>query len=160
DEMGHPTTLSYLAEAASAVFRETGLLPHLNPGLLNREDLDSLRQVSVSQGIMLESASPRLCQRGGPHFGSPDKDPLARLETIRLAGEAQVPFTSGILIGIGETRTERIDALLALRDLQDQYGHIQEIIVQNFRPKPGTLMAKAPAASEEELLWTIAVARL
>ncbi|MGV3652814.1 MAG: 5-amino-6-(D-ribitylamino)uracil--L-tyrosine 4-hydroxyphenyl transferase CofH [Noviherbaspirillum sp.] len=159
-EMGHPTTLSYLAQAAEAVFRETGLLPHLNPGLLDREDFAALRPVSVSQGIMLESVSQRLCERGGPHFGSPDKDPKARLETIRLAGEAGVPFTSGILIGIGETRAERIESLLALRDLHDQYGHIQEIIVQNFRPKPGTLMASTPAAPEQELLWTIAVARL
>ena len=159
-EMGHSTTLSYLAQAAEAVFRETGLLPHLNPGLLDREDFAALRPVSVSQGIMLESVSQRLCERGGPHFGSPDKDPKARLETIRLAGEAGVPFTSGILIGIGETRAERIESLLALRDLHDQYGHIQEIIVQNFRPKPGTLMASKPAAPEQELLWTIAVARL
>ena len=159
-EMGFASTLDYLAEAARAVYAETGLLPHLNPGLMNLEDLRALRQVSISQGIMLESTSQRLCERGGPHFGSPDKLPAARLETIRLAGEAGVPFTSGILIGIGETREERIDALLALRDLHERHGHIQEIIIQNFRPKVGTLMVNAPIPSLEEHLWTIAAARL
>jgi len=158
--LGHQTTLSYLAAVARAVYAETGLLPHVNPGLLDAADIAALREVSVSQGIMLESASERLCGRGGPHHGSPDKRPAARLETIRLAGEANVPFTSGVLIGIGETRTERIEALLALRDLNDRYGHIQEIIVQNFRPKPGTRMAESPAPSVEDHLWTIAAARL
>jgi FO synthase len=156
----HETTLSYLAAAARAVFEETGLLPHLNPGLLDTDDLAALRQVSVSQGIMLESASERLCARGGPHFGSPDKHPAARLDTIRKAGELSVPFTSGILIGIGETRAERVEALLALRDLNDRHGHIQEIIIQNFQPKLGTRMADVPPPSLEEHVWTIAVARL
>jgi FO synthase len=160
DRLDHATTLSYLAEAARAVFAETGLLPHVNPGLLTADDIAMLRKVSVSQGIMLESTAERLCARDGPHFGSPDKHPAARLNTIRLAGEQQVPFTSGILIGIGETRRERIEALLALRDLHDAHGHIQEIIIQNFRPKPGTRMAEAPAPALDELLWTIAVARL
>ena len=109
---------------------------------------------------MLESGAPRLAERGGPHHGSPDKDPAARLATIRMAGEQRVPFTTGILIGIGETRRERVEALLALRDLHDVHGHIQEIIVQNFRPKPGTRMAEVPAPTVEEHLWTIAVARL
>ncbi len=158
--LGHETTLSYLAEMAGLVLRETGLLPHLNPGLMTRADLDLLRRVSASQGIMLESAAERLRDRGGPHFGSPDKDPARRLETIRLAGEAAVPFTSGILIGIGETRRERIEALLALRDLHDRYGHIQEIIIQNFRAKPGTRMAGAPEPDLADHLWTIAAARL
>ncbi len=130
---------------AQLVFEETGLLPHANPGLLDAADLAALRKVSISQGIMLESASARLMQKGGPHHGSPDKEPAARLATIRMAGEQRVPFTTGILIGIGETRQERIDALLALRDLHDAHGHIQEIIIQNFRPKPGTRMADAPA---------------
>jgi FO synthase len=160
DRLGHPTTLSYLAAAASAVHRETGLLPHLNPGLMTGEDIDALRKVSVSQGIMLESVSERLCEKGGAHHGSPDKAPAARLETVRLAGERNVSFTSGILIGIGETRQERIDSLLALRDLNDVYGHIQEIIIQNFRPKPGTRMENAAAPDVEDHLWTIAVARL
>ncbi len=158
--LGHETTLSYLAEMAGTVLKETGLLPHLNPGLLTRGDLDLLRKVSVSQGIMLESASERLSQRGGPHFGSPDKLPRRRLATIAAAGEAAVPFTSGILIGIGETRRERIEALLALRDLQHRYGHIQEIIIQNFRAKPDTKMADAPDPDQADHLWTIAIARL
>ena len=158
--LGHETTLSYLAEVAGLVLAETGLLPHVNPGLLDTGDIAALRKVSVSQGIMLESTAERLCERGGPHHGSPDKAPAARLATIRLAGEASAPFTSGILIGIGETRAERVEALLALRELHDRYGHIQEIIVQNFRPKSGTRMADAPAPSLAEHLWTIAVARL
>jgi FO synthase len=157
---GHETTLSYLAEIAGLVLKETGLLPHVNPGLMSTDDLASLRSVSVSQGIMLESLSLRLSAKGGPHYGSPDKHPEARLETIRRAGERAVPFTSGILIGIGETRAERIEALLALRDLNDAYGHIQEIIIQNFRPKPGTRMSEAEAPTLDDHLWTIAVARL
>jgi FO synthase len=160
DRLGHETTLSYLAEMAGLVLRETGLLPHLNPGVMSRADLDALRQVSASQGIMLESASPRLRRRGGPHFGSPDKDPALRLDTIRAAGEAGVPFTSGILIGIGETRRERVESLLALRDLNDRYSHIQEIIIQNFRAKPVTRMAGAAEPDLADHLWTIAVARL
>jgi FO synthase len=158
--LGHKTTVSYLVEMAELVLKATGLLPHVNPGLLTAEDLDALRGVSISQGIMLESASERLCARGGAHFGSPDKMPSARLETIRLAGERAVPFTSGILIGIGETRAERIDSLLALRDLNDAHHHLQEIIVQNFWPKPGTKMAGAPAPDLDDHLWTIAVTRL
>src|SRR5262249_26841357 len=139
--LGHPTTLSYLAAMAALVLKETGLLPHLNPGLLTRGDLDSLRQGSVSQGLMLESGSDRLSQRGGPRFGSPDKAPARRLATIAAAGEAAVPFTSGILIGIGETRRERIEALLALRELHRRHGHLQEVIIQNFKAKPDTRMA-------------------
>jgi FO synthase len=160
DTLGHETTLSYLAEMAGLVLKETGLLPHLNPGLLTRDDFDALRTVSVSQGIMLESASERLSQRGGPHFGSPDKLPGRRLATIKAAGEAAIPFTSGILIGIGETRSERIEALLALRESHSCHGHIQEIIIQNFRAKPGTKMAAAAEPDQADHLWTIAVARL
>ncbi|MGA7259390.1 MAG: 5-amino-6-(D-ribitylamino)uracil--L-tyrosine 4-hydroxyphenyl transferase CofH [Stellaceae bacterium] len=159
-QLGHETTLSYLAEMAELVLRETGLLPHLNPGIMTRADIDRLRQVSVSQGIMLESAAERLRRRGGPHFGSPDKDPALRLETIHAAGGAAVPFTSGILIGIGETRRERIESLLALRDLHERYGHLQEIIIQNFRAKPGTRMAHALEPDLYDHLWAIAVARL
>ncbi|MBI4193806.1 MAG: 7,8-didemethyl-8-hydroxy-5-deazariboflavin synthase CofG, partial [Betaproteobacteria bacterium] len=160
ERLGHKTTLSYLAEAARAVFEETGLFPHVNPGVLEAPDIAALRKVSVSQGVMLESAADRLCERGGPHFGSPDKRPAVRLETLRLAGEAGVPFTTGLLIGIGETRAERIEALLLIRELNDRCGHVQEVIIQNFRPKPGTRMANAPALSLEEHLWTIAAARL
>ncbi|HEV2301730.1 MAG TPA: 5-amino-6-(D-ribitylamino)uracil--L-tyrosine 4-hydroxyphenyl transferase CofH [Stellaceae bacterium] len=158
--LGHETTLSYLAEMAGLVFRETGLLPHLNPGVMSRADIEALRKVSISQGIMLETASERLAGRGGPHFGSPDKRPAVRLATIAAAGEAAVPFTSGILIGIGESRAERLEALLALRGLHERHGHIQEIIIQNFRAKPGTRMAGAPEPSLDEHLWTIAAARL
>jgi FO synthase len=158
--LGHDTTLSYLGEMAGLVLKETGLLPHLNPGVMGRDETARLRAVSVSQGIMLESAAERLAQRGGPHFGSPDKLPARRLAAIAAAGEAAVPFTSGILIGIGETRVERIEALLALRDLNERYGHIQEIIIQNFRAKPGTRMAAAAEPDETEHLWTIAAARL
>ncbi|MEA2760239.1 MAG: synthase [Methylobacteriaceae bacterium] len=158
--LGHETTISYLAEAAKAVLERTGLLPHVNPGVMNADEIAQLRTVSVSQGIMLENASSRLSERGGAHFGSPDKQPAARLATLRAAGEQSVPFTTGILIGIGETQAERIDSLLQLRALQDEFGHIQEIIVQNFRPKPGTLMATAPAATVEDHLRTISLARL
>jgi FO synthase len=158
--LGCETTLSYLAQMAELVQRETGLLPHLNPGVMTRADIERLRRASVSQGIMLESAAARLGRRGGPHFGSPDKDPALRLETIGFAGEAAVPFTSGILIGIGETRRERIQSLLALRDLHERYGHLQEIIIQNFRAKPGTRMAQAPEPDLDDHLWTIAAARL
>jgi FO synthase len=159
-ELGHETTLSYVAEAAKAVLQETGLLPHINAGVMGAGDIAMLRGVSVSQGLMLESTSERLLEKGQPHYGSPDKLPSARLETIRLAGEQKVPFTSGILIGIGETREERIDALLALRDLHAEYGHIQEIIIQNFRAKPGTKMVNAPEPDLNELLWTIAMSRI
>ena len=160
DRLGHATTISYLAEAARLVLEETGLLPHANPGCMDAGELSALRRVSVSQGIMLESASARLCEPGGAHHGSPDKHPAVRLATIRMAGELRIPFTTGILIGIGETRLERVEALLALRSLHETYGHLQEIIIQNFRPKPGTRMAETPPATLEEHLWTIAVARL
>jgi FO synthase len=158
--LGQESTLSYLRDMAELVFTETGLFPHLNPGLMNADELAELRKVSISMGIMLESASDRLLEKGMPHYGSPDKVPERRFETMRLAGEAKVPFTSGILIGIGETRRERIESLLALRDIQNDYGHIQEIIVQNFRAKPETLMANAPEPDLNELLWTIAMARI
>ncbi|MEK9723825.1 MAG: 7,8-didemethyl-8-hydroxy-5-deazariboflavin synthase CofG, partial [Rhodospirillaceae bacterium] len=159
-DLGHATTVGYLAEMAEAVQRETGLLAHVNPGVMTADDIRALRRVSVSQGLMVESLSERLCARGGPHFGSPDKRPAARLETVRLAGKLAVPFTSGLLIGIGETCAERLETLVVLRDLHAAHGHVQEIIVQNFKPKPGTRMADAPPAPADELLWTIAVARL
>jgi FO synthase len=159
-KLGYATTLDYLAAMATLVFKETGLLPHLNPGVMSIEDIRRLRTVSVSQGIMLESASERLAGKGGPHFGSPDKLPSVRLATIAAAGEAAVPFTTGILIGIGETRRERVEALLALRDLHRRYGHIQEVIIQNFRAKPMTRMANAPEPDFSDHLWTIAVARI
>ena len=158
--LGCETTLEYLRRAAAAVLDETGLLPHLNPGVMTRDDVRELRSVSASMGLMLETTSERLSARGGPHFGSPDKTPALRLATLAAAGEEQVPFTTGILIGIGETRAERLDALQAIRELADRYGHVQEVIVQNFRAKPGTRMADAAEPELEELMWTIAAARL
>lgn len=159
-EMGFTSTIDYLVHVAGRVLEETGLLPHINAGTMTRDEIKRLREVSASMGIMLESVSKRLCQKDMPHYGSPDKDPELRLETLRLAGEESVPFTTGILIGIGETRSERIESLLAIRDLHQRYGHIQEIIIQNFRAKPNTRMAQAPEPDLAELLWTIAVARL
>lgn len=159
-EMGFASTLDYVAHVAQRVFAETGVLPHINAGCMDDDEIAALRKVSASMGIMLESASERLCEKGMPHYGSPDKDPRIRLQTIERAGQARVPFTSGILIGIGETRRERIESLLALRKLHLQYGHLQEIIVQNFRAKESTKMAQAPEPDLEELLWTIAVARV
>ena len=160
EEMGYASTLAYLRDAAQRVYQETGLLPHLNPGTMNADEIAMLRPVAPSMGIMLESSSPRLTEKGMPHYGSPDKNPQLRLATIEMAGQAKIPLTSGILIGIGESRRERIDSLLALRDLHLAYGHLQEIIIQNFRAKPATKMADAPEPALEELLWTIAVARI
>ena len=159
-EAGFETTLDYLAHVAERVLRETGLLPHINAGNMSAAEIATLRRVSASMGIMLESASTRLCEKGMPHYGSPDKDPALRIETIELAGQAGVPFTTGILIGIGETRRERIESLLAIRRLHERHGHIQEVIVQNFRAKPDTRMSEAPEPDLDELLWTIAAARL
>jgi FO synthase len=158
--LGCETTLEYLARCAKLVLDETGLLPHLNPGVMSRAELEALRPVAASMGIMLETTAVRLAEKGGPHWASPDKIPARRLETIRLAGELAIPFTSGILIGIGETREERIDALLALRALGEEHGHVQEVIVQNFRAKPGTRMASHAEPSLDDHLWTIAVARI
>jgi FO synthase len=160
DEMGFSSTLEYLCESARLVHQETGLLPHLNPGTMTAGEIAMLRPLAPSMGIMLESASPRLTVKGMPHYGSPDKDPGLRLATIEQAGRARVPLTSGILIGIGETRRERIESLLALRNLHRDYGHLQEINIQNFRAKPGTKMSEAPEPDLDDLLWTIAVARI
>jgi FO synthase len=158
--LGHKTTISYLTAMAELVLKETGLLPHLNAGVLSAEDLAVMRHVCVSQGLMLETSAARLGLRGGPHFGSPDKQPTVRMQVIRSAGEARIPFTSGILIGIGETRRERLTALLGLRGLHERYGHLQEIIIQNFRAKPGTKMSGHPEPALDDHLWTLAAARL
>src|SRR5919202_36929 len=155
--LGCESTLEHLGRAADAVLDVTGLLPHLNPGVLSLDDLRALRPVSASMGLMLETTAVRLSERGGPHFGSPDKLPSVRVETLRAAGVARVPFTTGILIGIGETREERLDALMTIAAAGP---HVQEVIVQNFRAKPGTKMAAAPEPPLDELLWTLAVARL
>jgi len=158
--LGHASTISYLADMCGAVIKETGLLPHVNAGVLTSADFERLRPVSASMGLMLETVSPRLCEPGQVHYGSPDKDPAHRLETIRLAGVHKVPFTTGILIGIGETRLERIQSLVAIRNLHRQYGHIQEVIIQNFRAKADTRSADAEEPDLEEMLWTVAVARM
>jgi FO synthase len=160
EAIGATSTLDYLQRMAALVLQDTGLLPHLNPGVMEAADFQRLRPVSASMGLMLETASDRLSERGGPHFGSPDKAPARRLATLRTAGGLRVPMTTGLLIGIGETRRERIESLLALRDIHDAHGHLQELIIQNFRAKPGTRMARAPEPSLEEQLWTIAVTRL
>jgi FO synthase len=160
DELGYSDTLAYVAAMAQLIFEETGLLPHINPGTMTREEMMPLRKVSASLGIMLESTAERLHERGGPHWRCPDKLPQARLDTLRHAGELSVAVTSGILIGIGETRAERIDALLTLRDLHQEHGHLQELIIQNFRAKPDTRMANAPEPDIADQAWTIAMTRL
>jgi 7,8-didemethyl-8-hydroxy-5-deazariboflavin synthase CofG subunit len=157
---GYHSTLDYLRAMCDLVIRETTLLPHVNPGVMTATDIASLRDVSVSMGLMLESVSDRLLRRGGPHYRCPDKAPRLRLTTIEEAGRQRVAFTTGILIGIGETPEERIDALFAIRRLHERYGHIQEVIVQNFRAKPDTAMAGRVDASEADMLKTLAVARL
>ena len=157
---GFASTVDYLEFAAKTVFEETGLFPHLNPGNLTLEEFNRLRAAAPSMGIMLESASDRLTEKGQPHYGSPDKVPAVRLKTLADAGATKVPMTTGILIGIGETRRERIDSLLKIKQLHDDYGHIQEVIIQNFKAKPNTKMRYAPEPSLEELLWTIAIARI
>ncbi len=154
------TTAEYVEQICKLILAETGLLPHVNAGVMSEAETARLRKVSVSQGIMLESVSERLCERGGAHHGSPDKAPAVRLEAIEAAGRLRVPFTSGILIGIGETRLERVQSLLALRDLHARYGHLQEIIVQNFRAKADTRFAGHHEPGLDDLLWTTAVARL
>jgi len=157
--MGFETTVHYLAHVAGRVMEETGLIPHVNPGVLSRDEIDLLRKVSASQGLMLEQASTRLLKRGQAHWASPDKQPEARLETIRLAGELSVPFTTGLLIGIGETLKERAETIARLAAVA--HGeHVQELIVQNFRAKPDTLMGRAPEPDMEELLRAVAVTRL
>ncbi len=160
EELGFSSTVDYLAHVAALVRDRTGLLPHLNPGTLTADEFRKLRSAGASMGMMLETTSWRLSERGGPHFGSPDKNPDIRLATLEAAGEAQVPFTTGILIGIGETRAERIDALLKIRDAHARHGHIQEVIVQNFLPKADTKMHAFPPADPLDHQWTIAVARL
>jgi FO synthase len=160
DALGHASTVDYLAAACLLVLEETGLLPHANAGALFPDELARLRQVSASQGMMLESLSERLHQPGGPHARCQTKLPARRLATLEAAGELAIPFTTGILVGIGETRAERLEALAAIGEAHRRHGHVQEVIVQNFRPKPGTAMAAAPAPSLDDFLWTIAAARV
>jgi 7,8-didemethyl-8-hydroxy-5-deazariboflavin synthase CofG subunit len=160
NRMGHSTTLGYLRQVCELVTKETGLLPHANPGLMGERDLSALREVNVSMGIMLETLSDRLLGPGLAHDRAPDKVPSRRLRTIGLAGKLAIPFTTGILIGIGETHAERVHALMAIRELHERYGHIQEVIVQNFRRKPGIPMRDHAEPPMDDLLRTAAVARL
>jgi FO synthase len=159
-KLGFDSTLEYLAAMSELVLEETGLLPHSNPGVMGAEDLRRLRETNVSVGLMLESASPRLGRPGEAHWKAPDKVPSLRLRTIDEAGRLSMAFTTGILMGIGETTEERVDALLAIRSAHQKYGHVQEVIVQPFRAKPDIRMARAPEPSTEDLERTIAVARL
>ncbi|WP_399345059.1 bifunctional FO biosynthesis protein CofGH [Umezawaea sp. Da 62-37] len=161
DARGYSSTLDYVRACAIAVLEETGLLPHLNPGVLSWEELQRLKPVASSMGMMLETTATRLwSEKGGPHHGSPDKEPAVRLRVLTDAGRVNVPFTTGILIGIGETITERAESLMAIRGIAQQYGHIQEVIIQNFRAKPDTAMRGMPDADLHELAATISVARL
>ncbi len=157
---GFGTTLEYLAYVSRLVLEETTLLPHANPGTMSRREMAALLPYNPSMGLMLESTSPALHAPGGAHEFAPSKRPRVRLRTIELAGELRLPFTTGILIGIGDTREDRIESLLAIRDLHRRFGHVQEVIVQNFRAKPGTAMAEKLDADTIELLWSVAAARL
>ncbi len=157
---GYRTTLEYLGDVSRLVLEETSLLPHGNPGTMSRREMEQLKEVNASMGLMIENVAPRLADAGGPHELAPSKRPSVRVKTVEIAGELGIAFTTGILIGIGETPEERIDSLLAIRDLHRRYGHVQEVIVQNFRAKPDTPMSGHLDASTEDLLWTVAVSRL
>src|ERR1051326_2330629 len=158
--VGLKRTLDYLYDACKAALAQTGILPHAHPGIMGSGDLRRLKEANPSMGLMLESTSERLMRPGGAHDNAPDKKPALRLRTIAAAGKLRIPFTTGILIGIGETWEERIDSLFAVRELDDRYGHIQEVIVQNFRPKPEIPMRDWPAPARDDMLKTIALARL
>ncbi|MBZ5662983.1 MAG: 7,8-didemethyl-8-hydroxy-5-deazariboflavin synthase CofG [Acidobacteriia bacterium] len=158
--LGYKSTLHYLEAMCEKVLRESTLLPHPNPGLMSAEWLERLSRVAPSMGLMLETTSTRLLAKGAAHDNAPDKEPAKRLRVIEDAGRQSIPFTTGILIGIGETLEERVDALVAIRDLHARYGHIQEVIVQNFRAKSGTPMTHWPEPDRGEMLRTLAVARL
>lgn len=158
--LGHTSMIDYLAEMCDLVLKESSLLPHVNAGTLAEDELLQLKEVSVSMGMMLENVSRRLLQRGEAHFACPDKVPVQRLRTLERAGVHGVPFTTGILIGIGETWEERVDSLNAINDAHQRHGHIQEVIVQNFRAKPGTAMANHPEPSLDDMVRTLVLARL
>lgn len=160
EKRGFKTTLDYLTYACQLVLEETDMLPHANPGTMARREIAALQPFNPSMGLMLESTSKALYVKGGPHEFAPSKRPRVRLKTLELAGQLRVPFTTGILIGIGESRRDRIESLVAIADLHAQYGHVQEVIIQNFRAKPDTAMGDAPDAETDEFLWTVAVARL
>jgi len=158
-QFGHHSTAEYVARACEIALAY-GFLPHTNAGVLTRDEMSLLKPVNASLGLMLENVSPRLSQKGMPHFSAPDKHPSVRLQMIRQAGELSIAFTTGILMGIGETREERVDSLIAIRDLHKMYGHIQEVIIQNFRAKPDTRMAGCSEPDGFEIARTVATARL
>ena len=158
--VGHTRMTGYLAEMCALVLERTSLIPHVNAGTLSDADLELLRPVAGSMGMMLETTSRRLMQKGQAHYACPDKTPIQRLRTLERAGEHKVPFTTGLLIGIGETWQERLDALVAIRQVHQRYGHIQEVIIQNFQAKPDIAMAHHPEPSLEDMLRTIAAARI
>jgi FO synthase len=157
---GYASTIDFLAAMCRLVLEQTGLLPHANPGTMNRDEMEKLQPFNASMGMMLESVSDRLHRPGEAHHACPDKVPFVRLATLKTAGELGVPFTTGILIGIGESLEERVDSLLAIREIHEQYGHIQEVIIQNFRAKPDTRFAQWPEPSTLDLARTAAVARV
>ncbi len=159
-QLGYARTMDYLAAMTELVLNKTGLLPHSNPGVMNAEDLALLRRSNVSLGLMLESSSLRLRRKGAAHWRAPDKAPALRLRVIEEAGRQKIAFTTGILVGIGETPAERVDSLCAIRELHQRYGHVQEVLVQPFRAKPNTRMEGAPNASLQDLQRTLAIARL
>ena len=158
--LGYAKMTDYLRDMCEMVLQETSLLPHVNSGTLTNDEIDILRPVTGSMGMMLETLSRRLNRKGGAHYACPDKVPLQRLRTLRRTGKKNVPFTTGILIGIGETREERLEALREINLIHQEYGHIQEVIIQNFQSKPDIEMALHPEPSLTEMLWTIANARL
>ena len=157
--LGASSTIDYVARACEVALEE-GLLPHTNAGIMSRDEMVMLRPLNASMGLMLESISPRLRQRGGVHQWAPDKDPAVRMRMIDEAGELRIPFTTGILIGIGDTPAERAQSLIAIRDLHERHGHIQEVIIQNFRAKPEIAMADAPEPDAMDMARAIATARL
>jgi len=160
EHRGFRTTLEYLTHVSQLVLEETSMLPHANPGTMSRREIAALQPFNPSMGMMLESTSEALYAEGGPHEFAPSKRPRVRLRTIELAGQLRVPFTTGILVGIGESRRDRIESFLAIGRLHAQFGHVQEVIIQNFRAKPDTAMGDFPDAETDEFLWTVAVARL
>jgi 7,8-didemethyl-8-hydroxy-5-deazariboflavin synthase CofG subunit len=159
-KLGYPSTIAYLKDMCELVLKETGLLPHANPGIMTPEELDSLWEVNASMGIMLESTSERLMEKGQAHYGCPGKAPGLRLQTMRDAGDRKIAFTTGILIGIGETRAERVDSLLAIRDVYESHGNIQEVIIQNFRVKPDIRFRHRDEPTLDDMLRTLSVGRL
>jgi len=158
--LGYNSTLEYLRDICEMVIKKTGLLPHSNPGVMTKSELADLKEVNASMGLMLENVSDRLCDKGGPHEFSPGKRPELRLATIENAGQLKIPFTTGLLIGIGESPDEIIDSLYAIKEINEKYGHIQEIIIQNFRAKPKTPMESHPEPDVKDIAKTIALARL